>query len=65
MVKEAGMDWVIEHWDELLVIGSAAVTIASVVAKLTPTKSDDVLVDKLLRIVHKVALNPTKDKARE
>jgi len=41
-----------------------AVFAFSVIAKLTPTKSDDEVAERLWDIIHAAALNPRADRAR-
>jgi len=57
--------WVVSHWSEILTGAGTVIAIASIVAKLTPTKSDNKLVDAASRILRVLAVNPKKDKARE
>jgi hypothetical protein len=45
------------HWDDLLLIFTSIVTVASVIAKLTPNKWDDTFV---ARIVDFLALSKKK-----
>lgn len=42
------MSWLMEHYQELLGVAFAALTVASAVTKLTPTPKDDEVVKKLL-----------------
>jgi len=51
------MAFIIEHADELLAIVTAAVTLASLIAALTPTPKDDGIVAKLRKLVDLIALN--------
>lgn len=46
------MEWLVANWKEL---GTAALGIFgafSIIAKITPTKADDKVVDFILRIIH-------------
>jgi hypothetical protein len=43
----------------------ALIGLASVVAKMTPTEADNKVVDYILYLLNKLALNPTKDDARK
>lgn len=52
--------YVIAHAQELLLIVTSTVTVASLIAKLTPTKSDDIIVDKVLGFINLLALNKRK-----
>lgn len=54
------MDWIIEHWDEILKIIGAAVVIASVVVNLTPTKTDNKVLKKVKAVLNRLSL--LKDK---
>ncbi|MBB4267741.1 hypothetical protein [Roseospira visakhapatnamensis] len=51
------MDWIVTHWDELLLIVTGLISVASAIAALTPTPTDDRLVGALRRIVEALALN--------
>lgn len=51
------MAFIIEHADELLAIVTAAVTLASLIAALTPSPKDDGIIAKLRKLVDLVALN--------
>lgn len=49
-----------ENWTDLWAIVSGVVTVASVVAKLTPNPKDDGVTDKLVKLVDIVALNKSR-----
>jgi hypothetical protein len=51
------IDWIMAHWDELAVAWAAAVTLASVVVKLTPSRVDDEWLASARRLLERVALN--------
>lgn len=51
------LDWLIEHKEALLTIVTTSVTLASLVASLTPTPKDDTFVGKLYKLVDTLALN--------
>lgn len=42
----------------------AVVGLASAIAKVTPTEADNKVVDFILEVLNKLALNPNKDDAR-
>lgn len=52
-----------EHWDSIAFILTSIVTIASVIAKLTKTESDNKIVAVVSKVVNTLALNP-KDKPK-
>lgn len=49
--------WFSAHWQELLLIVTSTVTVASLIAKLTPTEADDKFVQKILDFINLLALN--------
>ncbi len=51
------MAFLIEHWQELVMAFTSIVTGASIIVKLTPTQSDDKVVDAILKALQFVALN--------
>lgn len=53
------MNWFIEHWVNLLATVTSAITMASVIAKLTPSSHDDEVVDRLLKFVQWLSINGT------
>ena len=58
------MDWIIANWASVVAIVTGIVTVASIIAKLTPTETDDKLVGYILKIIDVLALNnkPTEIK---
>ena len=61
------MEWLLENWDNILLGITSIVTGASIIAKLTPTQTDDEIIGKILRFIDKIALNnePTKGPTNE
>jgi putative Mn2+ efflux pump MntP len=54
------MDWFIQNWQE---IGSAILMLlgaASIIAKLTPSKSDDKVINAIIGVVQALGLNKKK-----
>lgn len=45
------LDWILEHWADLLAIYGALVLICSTIVKWTPTKKDDDILAKILKIL--------------
>lgn len=56
------MDWIIEHWDDVLGIFTGIVTAASIIIRLTPTKKDDEAFAGVMKILNLIAINPKKGK---
>jgi hypothetical protein len=44
------MDWILANQKDILAAFGAAVALATVVVRLTPTKWDDALLSKLIRV---------------
>jgi len=51
------MNWLSENWVNILAIATSIVTAASVAVKLTPTTSDDKVVDGLLKFIQWLSIN--------
>lgn len=45
------MEWLVDHSTELLAAGSAALTLVSIVVRLTPTPKDDAVLAKVMNWV--------------
>lgn len=54
------MEWIMENWTDLWSIATGVVTIASVVAKLTPTPADDAVMGKIVALIDILALNKSR-----
>ena len=52
-----GMEWIVAHWQEIMLAITATVTAASAIANLTPTDADNKLVEGLSKLVNALALN--------
>jgi hypothetical protein len=60
------MEWITNHWTDIVAIVTGIVTVASIIAKLTPTETDNAIIAKVLQIVDMLALNnkPTELKPK-
>lgn len=45
------MEWLMENKGQIWLIFTSIVTVASMIAKLTPTKADDQFIGKILKIL--------------
>jgi hypothetical protein len=59
------MDWVIQNWWDILTTFSYIVTAASFIAKFTPSKVDDEILDAIRRFLDFLALNRNRAKITE
>lgn len=50
------MTFVLEHATDLTALVFAVLGVFSLVAKLTPTEADNVVLDKILKLVHTLGL---------
>jgi hypothetical protein len=55
------IDWILEHWVDLLAIYGAVVAICSTIVKITPTTKDDNVWAKILKILDKFSVCFTKE----
>lgn len=55
------IDWVLNHWVDLLAIYGAVVAICSTIVKITPTQKDDNVWAKILKILDKFSVCFTKE----
>lgn len=51
------IEWFTTNWDQLLLIFVSVVTVARLVAKLTPTDADDKFIQKIIDFINLLALN--------
>lgn len=53
------MEWITQHWQEILAWIGGVVTAASIIVKLTPTQKDDDILAKIIKILAALSLfNP-------
>lgn len=53
------MDWIMQHWKDILAIIGGVVTVASLIVKLTPSQKDDTVLAKIIKILSALGLfNP-------
>jgi hypothetical protein len=50
------MPWITAHAADLTQLGLAVLGVFSIIAKLTPTESDNKILDKVLALVHTLGL---------
>jgi hypothetical protein len=51
------MEWLIANWDTILLGVTGIISGASIIAKLTPTETDDKILAKILRFIDLLAIN--------
>lgn len=55
------MEWITQHWKDILAIIGAAVTLATLITAITPTQKDDAILAKIINILSAIGLlNPDK-----
>lgn len=53
------INWLFEHWDDVLAIIGGIVTVVSIIVKLTATEKDDTVWAKILKVLAALSLvNP-------
>lgn len=53
------MEWITQHWKDILAIIGAVVTVCSLIVKLTPTQKDDNFLAKVIKVLAALGLfNP-------
>lgn len=53
------MEWMQNHWDEVLQIIGGVVILATAVVKITPTQKDDTVLAKVIKVLAALSLvNP-------
>ena len=48
--------WCAENWQTIALIATGTISVASIIVKLTPTKSDDKVVDTIIKILQVLSL---------
>lgn len=59
------LNWILEHWVDLLAIYGAVVAICSTIIKLTPSTKDDDVWAKIIKILDHFSTVFTKDDAEK
>ena len=57
------MDYIIEHWSDIIEIIGGVIVAASVIVKLTPSAKDNIILKKIRAILELLALTP-KDRKK-
>jgi len=50
------MEWIIDHWIEIVTVAGSLVGAARIAVRWTPTKTDDIIIGRLDKILHVLAL---------
>jgi len=56
------MNWIMENWEQILMGVTSVVGGFSVIATMTPNKSDNQVVDMMMRVVNFLGANVGKSK---
>ena len=59
------MDWIVEHYKDILAWVGGIVSAASIIVKLTPTTKDDGIVDFIIKILDHFSIVQTKENAEK
>jgi len=51
------MDTIIQNWDTYFQYLTAVIAIASIIVKLTPTQTDNIVLEKVIKIAEMLGLN--------
>jgi hypothetical protein len=55
------MDWIVEHWKDILAIIGAVVSLATLITAITPSQRDNEILEKIIKILSALGLlNPDK-----
>ncbi len=57
------LDWILNHWTDLLAIYGGVVAIATIIVKLTPSTKDDSILEKIIKILDHFSTVFTKEDA--
>ena len=58
------IEYITQHWDEILLIITSVIAAASAIAAITPTPKDDAVLKVIKGVVDKLALNVGKAKPK-
>lgn len=59
------IEYITQHWDEILLVITTVIAAASAIAAMTPTPKDDAVLKVIKGIVDRLALNVGKAKNKE
>lgn len=59
------IDWILEHWADLLAIYGGVVAVATIIVKWTPSTKDNEILDKIIKILDKFSVVFTKEDAEK
>lgn len=59
------MNWIIEHWADLLAIYGGVVAVATIIVRLTPSTKDNEILDKIIKFLDKFSTVFTKEDAEK
>lgn len=59
------IEYITQHWDEILLIITSVIAAASAIAAITPTPKDDAVLKVIKGVVDKLALNVGKAKPKQ
>ena len=51
------IEYLTQHWDEILLVITSLIALASAIAAITPTPKDDAVLKAIRAVVDKLALN--------
>lgn len=57
---EINMEFITNHWNDILSVVGAVVSLATLIVGLTPTTKDDEFLGKIVRILDFVSVLPVK-----
>lgn len=59
------MNWILEHWADLLAIYGGVVAVATIIVRLTPSTKDNEILDKIIKFLDKFSTVFTKEDAEK
>lgn len=51
------MNWLSANWINLVAIATSIITAASIIARMTPSESDDEVVNRILKFIQWLSIN--------
>lgn len=50
------VNWIVEHWSDVLAIIGGVVSVATIIVKLTPTTKDDSVLNAIVKVLSALSL---------